>query len=128
MFEKFNFSEKQIERYYKSAKKDIKIAGSYSDPEVSFRFSYDSLLKLAIAVCAKNGMRVKSKRGHHRELIGKLASFLDDNEINIIANEMRGKRNRELYDGGILISLKESKSYLKWTKNVFNKAEKIFGK
>ncbi len=126
MFEKFDFSQKQIERYHKSAKKDLKIAGSYSDPEVSFRFCYDALLKLAIAICAKKGLRAKAKRGHHRELIQKLSSFLKDSEINVVANEMRGKRNRELYDGGILISEKESGSYLKWVREIFKKAEKMF--
>ncbi len=126
MFEKFRFSRKQVERYYKSAKKDFKIASSYSDPEVSFRFCYDALLKLAIAVCAEKGLRAKAKRGHHRELIQKLSSFLEDNEINIVANEMRGKRNRELYNGGILISKKEAKSYLKWTRDIFKKAERMF--
>ena len=126
MFEHFKFSRKQIERYRQSAKRDLKIASDSNVPEVSFRFSYDALLKLSIALCAEKGLRVKSKRGHHIELIRKLAFFLNDAEIEILANEMRAKRNWDLYGGGALISAKEARSYVKWTKHIFQKAEKYF--
>ncbi|MDI6777742.1 MAG: hypothetical protein QMD77_00965 [Patescibacteria group bacterium] len=128
MFEKFRFSRKQIERYHKSAKRDMKIAAEAGVPEVRFRFCYDALLKLAMAVCAENGLRVKSRRGHHIELIKKLAFFLKDSEIEILADEMRSKRNWDLYGGGIVISQKEAKGYLDWTKKVFLKAESLMYK
>ncbi len=126
MFEHFNFSQKQIEKYYSSASRDLKIAGNSDVPEVAFRFSYDALLKLAIAICAENGLRAKAKRGHHIELIKKLSVFLNDSEIEILANEMRAKRNWDLYGGGALISNKEAKSYVSWVGNIFQKAEKYF--
>jgi len=126
MFEKFHFSFKQIDRYYKAARGDLKIAIESDVSEVAFRFCYDALLKLAIAVCAKNGLRVKSRKGHHIELIGKLAHYLGDSEIDILANEMRAKRNKNLYDGGVLISAKEAASYLKWVKEIFQKVESFF--
>jgi hypothetical protein len=126
MFEHFNFSKAQIEKYYKSAKKDFEIATDSSVPEVSFRFCYDAILKLAIAVCAENGLRVKAKKGHHVELIKKLSFYLNDPEIEILAGEMRAKRNWNLYGGGVLISEKEAKSYLEWTKNIFQKTEDYF--
>jgi hypothetical protein len=69
MFEKFHFSKRQIRKYYQSAIRDLKIASNSKIPEVIFRFSYDALVKLAIAVCAKNGLRVKARKGHHIELI-----------------------------------------------------------
>lgn len=97
MFEKFRFSRKQIEKYHKSAIRDLKIAAEADVPEVCFRFCYDALLKLAF--------------------------FLQDSEIEILADEMRSKRNRDLYGGGIVISQKEAKEYLDWTKRVFLKAE-----
>ena len=74
MFEKFSFSQKQVNKYYQSALKDFNIAQKSNVPEVSFRFGYDSLLKLAIAVCAGNNLRIKSRQGHHVELINKLVN------------------------------------------------------
>src|SRR6056297_3285528 len=126
MFKKLDFSQKQINKYYRAAKKDLKIAINSNISEVSFRFCYDALLKLAIAVCAKKGLRVKSKKGHHVALIKKLSSYLNNSEIKILANEMRSKRNRGLYSGGISISTKEVKDYTNWTKNIFKKANKSF--
>lgn len=123
MFEKFNFSKNQIRRYHQSALRDLKIASTSRVPEVTFRFCYDALLKLAIAVCAKNGLRVKARKGHHIELIKKLSFYLKDSEIEILANEMRAKRNWDLYGGGVLISEKEAKDYLRWINKIFQKIE-----
>jgi len=126
MFEKFNFSQRQIKKYYHSAFRDLKIALNSKIPEVIFRFSYDALIKLAIAICAKNNLRVKARKGHHMELIRKFSFYLRDSEIKVLANEMRSKRNMDLYEGGILISEKEAKEYLEWVKKIFQKAETIF--
>ena len=126
MFERFTFSKAQTEKYHRSAKRDFKIASDSHVPEVSFRFCYDALLKLAIALCAEKGLRVKSKKGHHIELIKKLSLYLNDAETEVLANEMRAKRNWDLYGGGALISVKEAKSYVKWAREVFQKAEKSF--
>jgi len=126
MFEKFNFSQRQIKRYYLAALRDLKIALNSEISEVIFRFSYDALIKLAIAVCARNKLRVKARKGHHIELIKKLSSYLKDLEIEVLANEMRSKRNRDLYEGGVLISEKEAKEYLEWVKKIFQKAEALF--
>jgi hypothetical protein len=126
MFEKFKFSSQQITKYYQSAIRDLRISSSSKVTEVSFRFCYDALLKLAIAVCASEGLRVKARQGHYIELISKLAFFLKDKEIEILANEMRSKRNWDLYGGGVVISQKEAEEYKRWTKNIFQKAEKIF--
>ncbi len=125
MFEKFRFSRRQIEKYHNSAKRDLKIAAEADVPEVRFRFCYDALLKLSMAVCSQKGLRVKSRQGHHIELIKKLAFFLKDSEIEVLADEMRSKRNWDLYGGGITISQKEAEEYLQWTKKVFLKAEAV---
>lgn len=126
MFEKFTFSQKQIDRYYESALRDFKIAKNSDISEVSFRFCYDCLLKLAIAICAENGLRVKARRGHHIELIQKLSFYLNDSEVKIMANEMRSKRNWDLYGGGVLISDKEVKSYIDWIEQIIEKVELYF--
>lgn len=123
MFEKFRFSRRQIEKYYNSALRDLKIAATADVSEVRFRFCYDAILKLAIAMAAEKGLRVKSRRGHHIELIKKLSFFLKDPEIEILADEMRSKRNWDLYGGGVVVSQKEAKEYLEWTKKIFSKAD-----
>lgn len=128
MFEKFVFSENQITKYYKSALRDLKIAKNAEESEVKFRFCYDSLLKLAIAVCAKNKLRVKARQGHHVKLIDKLAEILKDRDVKVIGQEMRAKRNWDLYGGGIIISKKEAGEYLKWTENIFKEANNYFHK
>lgn len=123
MFEEFVFTTKQIEKYFESAVKDFKTAKK-GDSDVSFVFCYNCLLKLAIVVCAKNNLRVKARRGHHIALIEKMSGFLKDKEIEIIAQDMRAKRNRDLYDGGILISKKDTEMYLKFITDLVKKVEK----
>ncbi|PIP26936.1 MAG: hypothetical protein COX30_04435 [Candidatus Moranbacteria bacterium CG23_combo_of_CG06-09_8_20_14_all_39_10] len=123
MFEKFIFSDGQVEKYYKSASRDFKIANQAEETEVNFRFCYDALLKLAIAVCAKNNLRIKSRQGHHIKLIDKLAEIFRNDDIKIIGQEMRSKRNWDLYGGGILISKKEAAEYLKWTADIFRQGD-----
>lgn len=113
-----------MQRYFKSALKDFRIASQSKVPEVTFRFCYDALLKTAIAVCAQSGLRVKAQKGHHYELINKLAEFLKDQDINVIGNEMRSKRNWDLYSGGIAISRKEAAEYIGWLRIIFRRAEK----
>jgi len=127
MFEKFIFSTQQIKRYWQSAKRDLSIAKQSPLAEVKFRFAYDSLLKLAIAVCAVNNLRVKADRGHHIELINKLAELLNETDIAVIANQMRSKRNWDLYGGGVLITDKEAKECLAWVVKMFIQAETAFG-
>lgn len=124
MFEKFNFSKRQIQLYCKSALKDLKIAKNSDVPEVIFHFCYNSLIKFAIVLCTVNNLRIKSRQGHHIELIEKLSEYLGDKEIIIIGNEMRSKRNWDLYGGGIVISKKESKEYLEWTQNISKNVQK----
>ena len=123
MFEKFEFTRSQIDKFFAAAERDLGIAGKNDTPEVKFRFSYDALLKLAIAVCATGNLRVKARAGHHVDLIKKLAQYLGDKEIEVLADDMRAKRNWDLYGGGIMISAKDAESYYGWTKKVFKKGD-----
>lgn len=123
MFEKFNFTSEQIRRYYQAAAKDLRLAKSANAPEVVFYICYNIIIKTAMAVCAKNNLRVKSRAGHHIELIGKLAGCLRDPEIEEVAGKMRNKRNRDLYDGGTITSEKEAKFYLSFCGELINKAD-----
>lgn len=59
----------------------------------------------------------------HIELLKKLAECLDDEDILIVSNEMRKKRNFDLYSGGVLISEKEASEYKEWLKKIVIQAE-----
>jgi hypothetical protein len=39
---------------------------------------------------------------------------------------MRVKRNKDLYGGGTLISMKEAKNYIQWIRQVFRITERFF--
>ena len=80
MFVKFIFSKQQIDKYFQAAERDLFLAAN-KEPEIKFQFSYNSLLKLAQAVCAKQNLRVKARTGHHMVLFDKCAELLDDGKI-----------------------------------------------
>ena len=124
-FQKFGFETSQIKQYYVSAKHDLEIAMKFSLADVTFKFSYDALIKLGITVIAKEGYKVRSNAGHHFKIIEKLAEILDDENVAIVANKMRQTRNFNLYDGGYLISEKESREYLKFVNEVFYKVKRL---
>lgn len=123
MFEKFNFTKQQIEKYWDKAVRDFRLAGSAEEIEVIFVFTYEAMLKIAITVCAHNDLRVKARRGHHIELIDKMAEILKDEKIKQIGNEIRMKRNLGLYSGGDTVSRKEADFYCKFVKQVLIKAD-----
>ena len=81
------------------------------------------MLKVAIAVCAKNNLRVKARRGHHIELLDKMAEILKDADIGQISNGMRSKRNRGLYSAGDMVSRKEAEYYRKFVEQILKKAD-----
>ncbi len=123
MFEKFTYSTGQIKRYYQAATRDFFIANKADVAEVSFVFCFSALIKAAIAVCAKNNLRVRARVGHHNALIQKLSDILDDQAIEGVASKMKKKRNRDLYDGGIIISKKEADFYKLFIKNLLKKVD-----
>ncbi|MGA2799279.1 MAG: hypothetical protein ABSE63_16990 [Thermoguttaceae bacterium] len=118
-FQKFNFSKEQVRKHLQSAERDWKIARSSDMADVVFKFSYDALLKLAVYVAACSGLRVRSITGHHRKLLEKLSELIQDEDAFYIANEMRQKRNSDLYQGGALITDKDAESYLSFVSSVF---------
>ena len=120
-FRKLKFTENQITQYFTSAKRDLEIAEKSNVPEIIFKFSYDALIKLGIAFIAKQGYKIRAIRGHHIKILEKMSQILKNENINRIGNEMRQKRNVDLYDGGTLISEKDSKAYAKFIHDIFDK-------
>lgn len=123
-FQKKNFEERTVREYFNNALKDLKIAAVNKNEEVVFKFSYDALIKIGITLIAFLGFRVKSRRGHHIKILDKLSQILDDENIILIGEAMRKKRNLDLYEGGILISEREAKNYFSFVKKVARDAEK----
>lgn len=117
-FRKFRFAAADIKRLVSAAERDLNIAERFKAPEVVFKFSYDALIKLGIAVVAHEGYRVRSAVGHHTKIIEKLSVILADADIETIGNVMRQKRNLDLYDGDGDITEKESSDYLDFAKRI----------
>jgi len=119
-FKKMDFSQRQIENYFISAIKDMKIAEKYDDPEVRFQFIFNSLIKFGITLIAFHGYKVNSRKGHHQKVLEKMSEILGNDDI-LITSEIIGKnKNTEFYDGGIIITEKQSEEYLSFLKKVYN--------
>jgi len=110
-FQKFDFSRKQVKKYLDSARKDLKIAKESDIVDVRFQFSYNSLIKLGVALIACHGYKVRARVGHHVKILEKISEMLNDENILIYGNQMRKTRNTELYDGGIIITDKRAEEY-----------------
>lgn len=124
-FQKKRFEDKTISKYFRNAAKNLSIAIRSKEPEVIFNFSYLALIKIGIVLIVAYGYRVKSRTGHHIKILEKLSQILNNKNIEIIGEKMRKKRNRDLYEGGIIIDLKEAQQYLNFIKTVINKAEEF---
>lgn len=122
-FEKFNFTEKQISNYFNSAEKNLQIAENVKIPEVIFKFSYDSLIKIGITVISRNGFKIKNKLGHHIKILEALGTILKDEDVEIIGNLMRKQRNLDLYGEGTIITHKQSLEHLEFIRRIFKKAK-----
>jgi hypothetical protein len=123
-FQKMAFTPKQIQQLFDNAVRDLKIAKADKFPEVQFTYIYQSLLKSGIALIAKHGAKVRSAPGHHYQILLKLSEILGKNDIFIIGNALRMKRNQDMYSGGEIITKKEIAEYLSFCENVVKLVEK----
>lgn len=127
-FKKFNFKPDEIERYLQSALHDLEIASKDPFSEVKFTYSYQALIKMGITLLAKVGkVKVRSIQGHHVKILEKMSEILGDEDVLIIGNAMRMKRNTDLYGGGELVGEKEASDYLKFVQKIVEKAKKVIG-
>lgn len=120
-FQPLRFADIQIGQYLQSAVHDLKIAESSNIPDVIFKFSYDALIKLGIALIAKKGFKVRSVAGHHVKILEKMSVLLKDEDVLVLGNKMRQERNSNLYDGVYFVGEKDSRAYLGFVKSVFKK-------
>ena len=127
-FEKRKFEGKTIKKYFSSAERDFRIAREGRHSEVVFKFSYDCLIKIGIALIVSQSYRIKSRTGHHIKILEKLSRILENKDIEIMGGAMRKKRNFDLYEGGAIISEKEAKEYLNFVKEILAESEKFLKK
>lgn len=72
------------------------------DSESAFTLAYESMLKASMALMFSQGYRPRVQLGHHKTLI-KFSKFVlgeDFTGITATYDQMRGKRNRVVYDVG----------------------------
>lgn len=118
-FQKFPFNQGQIERYFRNALRDLRIAQKDEFAEVRFTYGYQALIKAGIALIAKVGqVRVRSKPGHHVKILEKTSEILENPDILEIGDKMRIKRNDDFYGGGESIGPKEAEDYLRFVERV----------
>lgn len=127
-FKEMAYSQKQIEKFLELAHKNLRIAAGSDIAEVKFKFSYDALIIMGISLIASYGHKVASRAGHHVKVLEKAAEILNDPEISSLGNEMRIKRNKELYDGGagLIMTDKQADEYLNFVKKIFEIADNFF--
>jgi len=124
-FKKFNFSKKQVQKYLDSALKDLKIAEESEIAEVKFQFAYNCFIKLGIVLIACYGYKVSSRMGHHTKILEKMSKILNTKDVLIHGNEMRKTRNKELYDGGVIITNKQAAEYLVFISKIYKSSQKF---
>lgn len=98
----------------------MKIAEKYDDPEVRFQFVFNSLIKFGITLIASYGYKVNSRKGHHQKVLEKMSEILNNSDILISSERIRKTRNTDLYDGGTIITEKQSDEYLSFLKEVYD--------
>lgn len=102
-FQKQNFAPKTIKKYNQAIIDDLRIAAGSSEPRVIFEFSYSALIKMGMKLIAFFGYKVKTREGRHIKIIETMSKILNDQDIEIIGNKMRQKRNTGLYEGYVII-------------------------
>jgi hypothetical protein len=121
-FREFSPTPEEIERYLANARRDLDIAEKDGFIEVRFTYAYQSFIKAGIALIAAIGSaKVRPVPGHHVKIIEKMSEVLDDDEILAIGNQMRMKRNTDMYSGGTMISETDADAFVKFASTVLER-------
>ena len=124
-FTKVDFTKEQIAKNFDNALRDLGIARKVKILEVEFNYAYTALIKAGVALLSYYGLKTRSVPGHHVKIIERLANILKDDSIADMGNLMRAKRNLDLYAGGIDVTEKECKEYIKFVEKVIEGVNKI---
>ena len=118
-FSKQAFSAKELEKLLKSAEKHLAISKKNREPEVKFHFTYMTLIKIGIYLIAKKGYRVKSRPGHHKMLIEGLSEILKNEDIMLIGDKMRRRRNMDFYSADGMITETEADKDFEFVEEIY---------
>jgi hypothetical protein len=121
-FRKQKFLPEEVRKRFASARRDLEIAEKDRFPEVRFTYAFQALMKVGIALLARESLKVRSIPGHHVKILERMSTILKDPDILTFGNGMRMKRNQDLYGGGELITEKEVADYLFFVRKVFKLA------
>jgi len=124
-FNKFKFTEEQINKNLKNALKDLNIAKKDKILEVKFSYVYSALIKGGLALLSFYQVKIKSIPGHYFKTIEKIAQILKDDSIMTMGNIMRSKRNLDFYAGGVEVTKKECDDFIEFTEKVLAKIKNI---
>ena len=118
-FSKQAFSAKELEKLLKSAEKHLAISKKNREPAVKFHFTYMTLIKIGIYLIAKKGYRVKSRPGHHKMLIEGLSEILKNEDIMLIGDKMRRRRNMDFYSADGMITETEADKDFEFVEEIY---------
>jgi hypothetical protein len=121
-FQKQEFLPQEVRKRFDGARRDLEIAEKDRFPEVRFTYAFQALIKLGIALIAREGLKVRSVPGHHVKILERMSEILKDPDVLVFGNGMRMKRNQDLYGGGEPITEKEAVDYLAFVQRVFKLA------
>ena len=125
-FAKHPFTPEQILQTLDSGLEDLEIARTANHPKVRFNYSYNALLKSGIALIAfREGLKVKSRPGHHVKILEKLSKGLKDKTILDVGDKMRRDRNFDLYAGGGFVSESESREYFDFVEKILKRVREM---
>jgi hypothetical protein len=113
------FSAEELEKLLKSVEKHLAISKKNMEPEVRFHFTYMTLIKIGIYLIAKKGYRVKSRPGHHKILIEKLSEILSNEDIMLIGDKMRRRRNMDFYSADGMITETEANKDFEFVEEIY---------
>lgn len=77
-FQKIKFDQAAFDDFLLNAQDDLDIARESKIAKVKFKFAYDALIKIGITLIASKGYKVRSKTGHHFQILEKMARILKD--------------------------------------------------
>ncbi|MCK4666110.1 hypothetical protein KAU33_05150 [Candidatus Dependentiae bacterium] len=129
-FTNIEFSNESIHKFLESSHRDYKIATESKEEIVSFMFIYNSIIKASIALMAHHGLKLRSIPGHHKILLETVKELLGSKfQSNLdLFQDMRKRRNSDLYKCSIHISKTEIKEYLKEAKALLHHIKKLIDK
>jgi len=111
-FRKYPIDFQEIEKYLFKAKKDIGVAKKILEisEEVSYKTTYDAMMKITLALIMSYGLRPRSKMGHHMTMVNFAKKMLGKENQMLIKkyDKMREKRHLLVYEAQ-WISRKEVK-------------------